>query len=101
MEQLSSNLLLVAFILYLIATFVFAGSISRKKFSSDKQLERNKKWGKLGITISIIGFLFQLGYFITRWIASGHIPNSNLFEYTTYFSMAIVLAFIVSTLCIS
>lgn len=95
MEQLSSNLLLVAFILYLIATFVFAGSISRKKFSSDKQLERNKKWGKLGITISIIGFLFQLGYFITRWIASGHIPNSNLFEYTTYFSMAIVLAFIV------
>lgn len=95
MEQLSSNLLLVAFILYLVATFVFAGSISRKKYSSDKQLERNKKWGKLGITISIIGFLFQLGYFITRWIASGHIPNSNLFEYTTYFSMAIVLAFII------
>lgn len=95
MEQLSTNLLLVAFILYLIATIVFAGSISRKKYSSEKQIARNEKWGKLGITISIIGFVFQLGYFITRWIASGHIPNSNLFEYTTYFSMAIVLAFII------
>ncbi len=95
MEQLSSNLLLIAFILYLVSTFVFAGSISRKKYSTDKQLDRNKKWGKLGIAVSIIGFLFHLGYFITRWIASGHIPNSNLFEYMTLFSMAIVLAFIV------
>ncbi len=95
MAQVSSNLLLVAFILYLVATFVFAGSISNKKTSTDKQLLRNARWGKLGIVITIIGFLFQLGYFITRWIASGHIPNSNLFEYTTYFSMAIVLAFLV------
>lgn len=95
MEQLSSNLLLIAFFLYLISTFIFAGSISRKKFSTDKQLERNRRWGKLGISASIIGFIFHLGYFITRWIASGHIPNSNLFEYMTFFSMAIVLAFIV------
>ena len=95
MEQVSSNLLYIAFVIYLIATFVFAGSISRKKYSTEKQLKRNEKWGKIGITVSIIGFLFQLGYFITRWIASGHIPNSNLFEYTTYFSMAIVLAFII------
>lgn len=95
MAQISSNLLLVAFILYLVATFVFAGSISSKKTSTDKQMLRNERWGRLGIIITIIGFLFQLGYFITRWIASGHIPNSNLFEYTTYFSMAIVLAFLV------
>lgn len=95
MEQLSSNLLLVAFILYLVSTFFFAGAVSRKKFSTEKQLARNEKWGKIGITITIIGFLFHLGYFITRWIASGHIPNSNMFEYTTYFGMAIVLAFII------
>lgn len=95
MEQLSSNLLLVAFILYLVSTFFFAGAISRKKFSTEKQLARNEKWGKIGIAITIIGFLFHLGYFFTRWIASGHIPNSNMFEYTTYFGMAIVLAFII------
>lgn len=95
MEQLSSNLLLIAFILYLVATFFFAGSISSRKHSTEKHLARNKKWGTAGIATTIIGFLFQLGYFITRWIASGHIPNSNLFEYTTYFGMAIVLAFII------
>lgn len=95
MEQLSSNLLLVAFILYLISTFIFAGSITNKKYSTEKQLARNKKWGKAGITVTIIGFLFQLGYFITRWIVSGHIPNSNLFEFTTYFGMAVVLGFII------
>lgn len=95
MAQLSSNLLLVAFILYLVATFVFAGGISNKKYSTDKQLSRNKKWGKVGFTVTIIGFLFQLGYFITRWIVSGHIPNSNLFEFTTYFGMAVVLGFII------
>lgn len=95
MEQLSSNLLLMAFILYLVATFLFAGSISNRKHSTEKHLTRNKKWGTAGLVTTIIGFLFQLGYFITRWIASGHIPNSNLFEYTTYLSMAIVLAFII------
>jgi len=95
MEQLSSNLLLAAFILYLVSIFFFAGAVSRKKFSTEKQLARNEKWGRIGITITIIGFLFHLGYFFTRWIASGHIPNSNMFEYTTYFGMAIVLAFII------
>lgn len=94
MEQISSNLLYAAFVLYLVATFIFAGAISRKKYSTDKQLKRNRKWGQAGFAVTVIGFLFQLGYFITRWIASGHIPNSNLFEYTTYFSMAVVLAFI-------
>lgn len=95
MEQLSSNLLLIAFILYLVSTFFFAGAVSRKKFSTEKQLARNEKWGKIGITITLVGFLSHLGYFILRWIASGHIPNSNMFEYTTYFGMAIVLAFII------
>ena len=37
----------------------------------------------------------QLGYFITRWIAAGHAPVSNLFEFTTFFGMALVGAFIV------
>lgn len=87
--DVSSNLLYVAFVLYLIATFVFAGTIR------DKQSNSNiAKWAKIGITMTIIGFIAQLGYFITRWIVSGHIPVSNLFEYTTFFGMMIVLSFI-------
>jgi cytochrome c-type biogenesis protein CcsB len=88
--SLSSNLLYIAFILYLVATFIFGGAIRDKKSET-----KENRWSKLGILITIIGFLAQLGYFITRWIASGHAPVSNLFEFTTFFGMALVLAFIV------
>src|SRR5699024_9304504 len=37
----------------------------------------------------------QLIYFITRWIASGHVPVSNMFEFVTFFGMGMVLAFII------
>ncbi|WP_053366998.1 c-type cytochrome biogenesis protein CcsB [Bacillus sp. FJAT-27245] len=85
MVEISSNLLFIAFILYLIATLLFGGSIKTAK---------NSKWGLLAISTAIAGFLAQLGYFITRWIAAGHPPVSNLFEFTTFFGMALVGAFI-------
>jgi ABC-type transport system involved in cytochrome c biogenesis permease subunit len=85
---LSSNLLYIAFVLYLVATFFFGGAIR------DKQNQSINKWSKIGIFITIVGFLSQLGYFITRWIASGHAPVSNLFEFTTFFGMMLVFAFI-------
>src|SRR5699024_7986378 len=51
--------------------------------------------GKIGVTITVIGFLAQLTYFITRWIAGGHAPVSNMFEFTTFLGMALVLGFII------
>ncbi len=94
MVSLSSNLLYAAFILYLIAVVVFGGAIKQKKGMQHSESGFNR-WSKLGITITIIGFIAQLGYFITRWIAAGHAPVSNLFEFTTFFGMALVGAFIV------
>lgn len=90
MATLSSNLLYIAFILYLIATFIFAGTIRGK---NDKRSYEN--WAKTGIIITIIGFASQVGYFIARWIAGGHAPVSNLFEFTTFFGMMLVGAFII------
>ena len=51
--------------------------------------------GKDSYYITIVGFIAQIGYFITRWIAAGHAPVSNLFEFTTFFGMCLVGAFIV------
>ncbi|MCA0970301.1 c-type cytochrome biogenesis protein CcsB [Halobacillus litoralis] len=87
--SISSNLLYASFIIYLIATFFFGGTIR------DKQKGRSRVAGKIGIGITIVGFLSQVGYFITRWMASGHAPVSNLFEYTTFFGMMLVFAFII------
>lgn len=90
--DLSGNLLEVAFIAYLIATLLIGGSIKSKK--PDGAQSRANKWGSLAILVTIIGFLAHLGYFITRWIYSGHAPVSNMFEFTTAFGMFLVGAFI-------
>ena len=91
MAELSSNLLYIAFILYLIAIIFFGGAIKDKR-SMDKK--GSNRWSKIGISITLIGFATQLGYFVTRWIAGGHAPVSNLFEFITFFGMALVGAFI-------
>ncbi|MBM4762164.1 c-type cytochrome biogenesis protein CcsB [Bacillus sp. B15-48] len=93
MVELSGNLLYISFILYFIATALFGGAIKAKK-TGEKQ-EGTNKWAKLAIIITIIGFISQVGYFITRWIAAGHAPVSNLFEFTTFFGLCLVGAFIV------
>lgn len=92
LADISSNLLYVAFIAYLLATFVFGGAVKGNKEGSFKSEQR---WGKVAITITVIGFLSQLGYFITRWIVTGHAPVSNMFEFTTAFGMTIVGGFII------
>lgn len=91
MASLSSTLLFIAFVAYLVATFLFGGAVKSSSAKSTKSFDR---WGKLAITVTILGFIANLGYFITRWIAAGHAPVSNLFEFTAAFGMMIVGAFI-------
>lgn len=88
--SLSANLLLVSFITYLIATLFFGGAVKGAK----SKASQNNLWGTIAIFITIVGFVAHLGYFITRWIAAGHAPLSNLFEFTTAFGMLLVGAFI-------
>ncbi|WP_397537633.1 c-type cytochrome biogenesis protein CcsB [Rummeliibacillus pycnus] len=88
---ISSSLLFFAFIAYLVATLFFGGAV--KGAQQDASVS-NKKWGKIAITITIIGFIANLGYFVTRWIYAGHAPVSNMFEFTTAFGMFVVGAFI-------
>jgi cytochrome c-type biogenesis protein CcsB len=92
LHALSSNLLYLAFILYLIATFFFAGTIRDKRSSKCKN---KNNAARIAIGLTIIGFIAQVGYFITRWIVSRHAPVSNLFEFTTFFGMMLVFAFII------
>lgn len=89
--SVSSTLLLISFIAYLVATFLFGGAVKSSTSEATKSFDR---WGKLAITVTIIGFISNLGYFFTRWIAAGHAPVSNLFEFTTAFGMMVVGAFI-------
>ncbi|WP_242217230.1 c-type cytochrome biogenesis protein CcsB [Bacillus cereus group sp. BfR-BA-01380] len=85
MVEISSNFLFTAFVLYLVATLFFGGAIK----------EKGRKWANIGISITILGFAAQFVYFVTRWIASGHAPVSNFFEFGTFFGMMMVGAFII------
>lgn len=89
--NLSSTMLYTAFILYLVATLFFGATIRQDK----SERRKKRKSGTIGITITIIGFTAQLVYLITRWIASGHAPVSNMFEFMTFLGMSMVLAFII------
>lgn len=91
LASLSANLLFVSFIAYLVATLFFGGAV---KGSNSEATYKNNRWGKIAITITVIGFITHVGYFITRWMASGHAPVSNMFEFTTAFGMMLVGAFI-------
>lgn len=92
LSDISSNLLYVAFVSYLIASFVFGGAVKGNKAGSYKSEGR---WGNIAFTITVFGFLAHLGYFFTRWGATGHAPLSNMFEFTTAFGMTLVGGFIV------
>ncbi|GKV55466.1 cytochrome c biogenesis protein ResC [Sporosarcina sp. NCCP-2222] len=91
LANISATLLEISFIAYLVATAFFGGAV---KGAKSEATYRNNKWGTIGISITIIGFLTHVGYFITRWIAGGHAPVSNMFEFTTAFGMMLVGAFI-------
>src|SRR5690606_11470163 len=92
LTEISSNLLYAAFFAYLIANFVFGGAVKSNKKGT---FNSEQRWGKVAITITMIGFLANIGYFFTRWIVSGHAPLSNMFEFTTAFGMTLVGGFII------
>lgn len=95
MVELSGNLLFAAFIIYLIAILFFGGAIRQKKGMDENHYkDKSIKNAKIGVILTVIGFIAQLGYFGTRWIASGHAPVSNMFEFITFFSIMLVGAFI-------
>ncbi|GAA0327714.1 c-type cytochrome biogenesis protein CcsB [Oceanobacillus sp. FSL W7-1293] len=89
--SVSSTALLIAFLLYLVATFFFGGAIRQNK----NERHQKTKAGTIGLVITIIGFASQLVYFIARWVMTGHAPVSNLFEFTTFLGMSMILAFII------
>jgi cytochrome c-type biogenesis protein CcsB len=92
LASISSTALFIAFIVYLIATLFFGATIKDKRTS-----DTSKKGiaGTIAITLTIIGFIAQLVYFITRWIEGEHAPVTNMFEFVTFFGMSLVLAFII------
>jgi len=52
-------------------------------------------WGRLGSALSVAAGASLLAMLATRWIATGHPPYTNMFEYLTAFGAGIIVAAIV------
>lgn len=91
----SSDVFIAAFLLYSGAFMLYTISIMGRKWSGRKPEEHTARWGKIAFIISSVGLLFHLIYFVTRWKGSGHIPVSNMYEFMTFLSMMVMVAFTV------
>ncbi len=93
--DISSTLLLIAFLLYIVATICFVVTITGKKWSVEQGENPKKKWGKIGFLTTLVGFGCHLGFFFLRWIGQGHTPTSNMFEFMSVLSLTVILGFII------
>lgn len=83
---LSGHLLEAAFITYLLGIILFTWSAAKQKHGLTERIA----WG-----VTAAGWIAQLGFFILRWVYSGHAPVSNLFEFMTFFGMMLVLVLLI------
>src|SRR5699024_3130279 len=80
--------LYTAFAFYSFATIMFGVTLTDK--NKQKKIGIS---GMIAVSLTIIGLFAQLTYFVTRWIAAGHAPVSNIFEFMTSLGMCIVMVF--------
>lgn len=91
----SSDVFIAAFFLYSGAFILYTIAIMGRKWSGRKPEEHTARWGKFAFITSSLGLLAHMVYFFTRWAGSGHIPVSNMYEFMTFLSMMVMVAFTV------
>lgn len=90
----SGTYLLVAFILYCVSFISYAIALAGSRWSGRSPEDHKLRWGKIALMITLVGFVYHLLFFFSRWYQS-HIPVSNMYEFMTFLSMMIILATIV------
>lgn len=91
----SSDAFIVSFFLYCAAFLLYAVAVMGKKWSNREPEKHVAQWGKRAFVASIVALIAHLAFFTTRWMGAGHIPVSNMYEFMSFLSMMIMVAFIV------
>ncbi|MGF9699108.1 MULTISPECIES: cytochrome c biogenesis protein CcsA [Paenibacillus] len=91
----SSDAFIVSFFLYCAAFFLYGVAVMGKKWSNRDPQAHVERWGKRAFIASIVALAAHLVFFFTRWAGAGHIPVSNMYEFMTFLSMMVMVAFIV------
>lgn len=91
--EFSSDAFIAAFFLYCIAFMLYVIAIAGRKWSNRDPVEHERKWGRIAFFASSAGLIAHIVFFSTRWIGSGQIPTSNMYEFLTFLGMAIMMAY--------
>ncbi|WP_276351746.1 cytochrome c biogenesis protein CcsA [Cohnella caldifontis] len=91
----SQKALLAALLIYSASFIFFMIAVGGKKWSNREPAAHSRRWGWTGFGFAAAGWAAHVTFFVTRWVAGGHIPTSNMYEFMTMLAMAIMLAFIV------
>jgi cytochrome c-type biogenesis protein CcsB len=91
----SVTMFMFAFGFYIAAALLYAFSVTGKRWGKSDPADHISRWSRYGYWTAVAGVTSHLIYFITRWIAQGHIPVSNLFEFMSFLGLAIMVAFII------
>lgn len=95
LDQFSNASLVTAWVLYTLSFILFVITLTGKKWGHQQPEQFERKWKYRSFTVTVLGFVAHLTFFVTRWIHAGHIPTSNMFEFITFLTMMIIAAFIV------
>lgn len=91
----SQRSLMAAVLMYSVSFILFMIAVGGKKWSNREPAVHTRRWGWIGFGAAAAGWAAHAAYFVTRWMAGGHIPTSNLYEFITMLAMAVMLAFLV------
>ncbi|WP_110932458.1 c-type cytochrome biogenesis protein CcsB [Paenibacillus bouchesdurhonensis] len=91
--EISKQAFVIAFLLYCVAFCFYVVTITGKTWKNRDPQLHERKWGRISFVASTLGLITHLVYVFTRWAWSGHIPVSNMYEFMTFLSLMIVLAF--------
>lgn len=94
MTELSTYLFGGTFIAYVLSTFLYIGRITLRR-RNQKHFEIADRFGALGFKAAATGVALHAGAIAARWIGSGQVPMSNMFEYMSFLGWSIMLFFII------
>lgn len=94
MEKAMEYALFAAFFFYLFSTIAYVVAVTGKASRVGKEVHI-KRWGKRGLILAMIGGALHILFTVIRIGISGHFPTSNMFEFTAFLCLSIVIAFII------
>lgn len=97
MMAVSHYLFAAAFAAYILSTIFYVGRITLRR-SSSKYFTIADGLGRWGWRAAIGSVVIHGGAMALRWIGSGQVPMSNMFEYMSFLGWCVMLFFVIISL---